>query len=116
MKTKLLRSLLIAAAIATTGAAGLATAGVDQPLRFLGNAAPAGTAFDKVIVLDDGVTSVNVTSGTTVKFVIGDRSFIWTFDNGAVRIFPFDLSRIAPEGFLKHKVVTYVADNPLFQA
>jgi hypothetical protein len=116
MKTKLLRSLLIAATIATTGTAGLATAAVDQPLSFLGTAAPAGAAVHKVIVLDDSVTSVNVTSGSTVKFVIGDRAFIWTFDNGMVRLFPFDLSRIAPEGFLKHKVVTYVSDNPLYEA
>jgi hypothetical protein len=114
MKTKLLRSLLLAASIAAAGTSSLASAAVDQPLSFLGTAAPAGTAVDQVIVLNDGVASVNVTSGSTVKFVIGDRSFIWTFDNGAVPLFAFDLNRIAPAGLLDHQVTTYVSYNPLY--
>jgi hypothetical protein len=115
MRTKLLRSILLAATIAAAGTTSLATAAVEQPLSFLGTAAPTGTAVDQVIVVNDGVTSVGVISGSTVKFVVGDRSFIWTFDNGAVRLFPFALNRIAPQGLLNHKIMTYVADNPLYQ-
>jgi hypothetical protein len=115
MKTKLLRSLILSATIATAVTAIPATAAVEQPLSFLGTAAPAGTAVDQVIALNDGVTSVAVTGGSTVKFVIGDRSFIWTFDIGGVRIFPFDLKRIAPAGLLNHKITTYVSDNPIYQ-
>lgn len=113
MKKTLLHSLLLAASI---GAASIVVpaAAADQTLSFLGTAAPGGSPVDQVIVIKDGDRFVNVTSGSTVKFVIGQQSFIWTFDNGAQRIFAFDLNRIAPAGLLSHQVTTYVADNPLY--
>jgi hypothetical protein len=113
MKNKLLPCLLLAASIAA-GTAGVAVAAVEQPLSFLGTAPPAGTPVDEVIVINDGDKYVTVTSGSTVKFVVGQQSFIWTFDNGPQRIFPFDLNRIAPSGLLTHQVTAYVSDNPLY--
>jgi hypothetical protein len=114
MKSKLLLSVLIASTLAAAGGASQAAA-VEQPLSFLGSAAPASAAVDRVIVLTDATRHVNVDGGSTVRFVVGDRSFVWTFQNGNVHLIPFDLARIAPEGLLKRPVRTYVSDNLLYQ-
>jgi hypothetical protein len=114
MKTKLLISVLIASTMAAAGAASQAAA-ASQPASFLGTAAPASAAVDKVVVITEATRYVNVTGGSTVRFVAGDRSFTWTFDNGNAHVVPFDLARVAPAGLLAHPVMTYVSDNPLYQ-
>ena len=102
--------LLLTALLLTTLAAGAA----EQPASFLGNAAPAQARADQVIVLTDATRFVNVTGGQTVRFVVGERSFAWTFENGTVHVALFDLARIAPKGVLNHCVTAYVADDPLY--
>jgi ABC-type amino acid transport substrate-binding protein len=93
----------------------IVTAGATpQPRAFLGNAAPAQAAADQVIVINDATRYVNVTGGQTVRFVVGDRSFTWCFQNGNAHVIPFDLQTIAPQGLLNHRIVAYVADNPLY--
>lgn len=87
---------------------------LEQPLSFLGNAAPAEAPVDKTIVITDQTRYVNVTGGTTVKFVVGNRSFNWSFQNAYMHLIPFDLRRIAPRDFLTHPVATYVAEDPLY--
>jgi hypothetical protein len=114
MKTKLLLSLLTASTLAGAAAGALA-AGPAQPASFLGKAAPNQTATDQVIVLTDATRYVNVTGGSTVRFVVGDKSFTWCFQNGSAQVVPFDLEQIAPQGFLNHRVTTYVSDNPLYR-
>jgi len=86
-----------------------------QPLSLLGNLAPANAPVDKVIVITDETSYVNVTGGTTVEFVVGKRSFNWSFQSSVTPIIPFDLRRIAPRGLLTHPVETYVAEDPLYQ-
>ncbi|MFL6673831.1 MAG: CzcE family metal-binding protein [Massilia sp.] len=113
MKTKLLLSVLIASTMAAASVA--SQAATPQPASFLGAAAPASAAVDKVVVITDATRHVNVTGGTTVRFVAGERSFTWTFENGNVHVMPFDLARVAPAGLLAHPVMTYVSDNPLYQ-
>lgn len=113
MTTKLLLPVLIATTLAA-GASGLAAA-AEQPCAFLGKAAPEQASADRVIVITDATRYVNVTGGQTVRFVVGDRSFIWCFQTGSAHVVPFDLQRIAPQGVLTHRVVAYVADNPLYQ-
>ena len=103
-------ALLLTALLATTLAAGAA----QQPASFLGNAAPAQASADRVIVLTDATRFVNVTGGQTVRFVVGQQSFAWTFQNGSAHVAPFDLEDIAPKGMLSHRVTAYVADNPLY--
>jgi hypothetical protein len=71
-------------------------------------------AADQVIVITDATRHVNVTGGQTVRFVVGDRTFTWCFQNGSAHVIPFDLQTIAPQGLLHHAVTTYVADNPLY--
>lgn len=109
MKTKLLLSLLIA----TTMATGLATAS-PQPDAFLGTAVAPQAQADRVIVITGATRFVNVTGGSTVRFVVGQHSFSWNFQTGTVHLAPFDLGRIAPPGLLDHAVTAYVADNPLY--
>ena len=112
MKTKLILPVLTAMTLAAASSA--AFAGV-QPADLRGNAAPAQAAVDQVIVVTDATRHVNVTGGSTVRFVVGDRSFSWTFQNGSAHVVPFDLALIAPPGLLNHRVTAYVSDNPLYQ-
>jgi hypothetical protein len=112
MTSKLLLPVVLATTLAA-GASGLAAA-APQPRAFLGNAAPAAAAADRVIVVTDATRYVNVTGGQTIRFVVGDRSFNWCFQNGSAHVIPFDLQAIAPQGLLHHRVTTYVADNPLY--
>jgi hypothetical protein len=112
MHTKLLLPVLTAMALAAASTAALASA---QPADFRGNAAPAQAAVDQVVVLTDATRHVNVTGGSTVRFVVGDRSFSWTFQNGSAHVVPFDLELIAPQGLLTHRITAYVSDNPLYQ-
>jgi len=112
MRTRLLLSLLIAGA--TAGAANVAAA-APQTDSFRGAAVSDQAAADQVIVLTDATRYVNVTGGSTVRFVVGDRSFTWSFQNGTAHVVPFDLEEIAPKGLLNHRITTYVSDNPLYQ-
>jgi len=113
MKTKLLLPLLTAMTLAAASTAALAGA---QPADFRGNAAPAqaAAAADQVIVITDATRHVNVTGGSTVRFVVGGQSFNWCFQNGSAHVLPFDLQQIAPQGLLTHSVTAYVSDNPLY--
>jgi hypothetical protein len=113
MKTKLLLPVLLATTLAAAGTTALAAS--SQPLSFLGNAAPAQAAVDQVVVITDATRYVNVTGGSTVRFVVGERSFTWSFQNGIAHVVPFDLERIAPKGLLNHPVTAYVSDNLLYQ-
>jgi hypothetical protein len=112
MNTKLLLPVLTAMTLAAAGTTALAAA---QPFDFRGNAAPAQAAVDQVIVITDATRHVNVTGGSTVRFVVGERSFSWSFQNGSAHVIPFDLELIAPKGLLNHPVTAYVSDNPLYQ-
>jgi type IV pilus biogenesis protein CpaD/CtpE len=112
MNTKLLLPVLTALTLAATGTAALAAA---QPADFRGSAAPAQAKADQVIVITDATRHVNVTGGSTVRFVVGERSFSWSFQNGSAHVLPFDLQLIAPQGLLNHRVTAYVSDNPLYQ-
>ncbi|WP_296943173.1 CzcE family metal-binding protein [uncultured Massilia sp.] len=111
MKTTLLFPVMLPVLLATTLAAGAA----EQPLDFAGNAVPRETRADQVIVITAATRHVNVTGGSVVRFVVGDRSFTWNFQNGVAHVVPFDLARIAPPGLVDHRVTTYVSDNPLYQ-
>lgn len=113
MKTRLLLPVLLAATLCAAGSAAFAS-GFEQPASFRGNAVPTGAAVDQVIVITDATRHVNVTGGSTVRFVIGDQSFTWCFQNGTAHVIPFDLAQIAPKGLVNHRITTYVSDNPLY--
>lgn len=111
MKTKLLLPLVTAMTLA---AAGTAFAGVTQE-QVRGAAVPTQTPADRVIVVDGNTRHVNVVGGSTVRFVVGNQSFTWNFQNGTANVIPFDLQLIAPKGLLDHAVTTYVSENPLYK-
>jgi hypothetical protein len=69
---------------------------------------------DQVVVVTDATRHVNVSGGSTVRFVVGGRAFTWTFQNGTANVVPFDLQLIAPQGVLTHPVTTYVSDSALY--
>ena len=71
----------------------------------------AGSLPARTIAISPDTKFVNVTGGETIRFQVGARSFVWTF-NGTRS--SFDLARVAPAGTLDHKITTYVADNPLY--
>jgi type IV pilus biogenesis protein CpaD/CtpE len=112
MHTKLLLPVLTAMTLAAASTAALAGA-LQSDLR--GKAVPAQAAVDQVIVITEATRHINVTGGSTVRFVVGERSFSWNFQNGSAHVVPFDLQAIAPEGLLNHPVTAYVSDNPLYQ-
>ena len=111
MKTKVIAVLttLTLAAASTAAFAGV------QQADLRGTAAPAQAAADQVVVVTDATRHVNVTGGSTVRFVVGGQSFTWSFQNGTAHVVPFDLELIAPKGTLTHPVTTYVSDSPLYQ-
>lgn len=92
----------------------LACAPINSSVRLdlLGDPAPVSGAT-KTIVITPETKYVNVTGGDIVKFVVGDKSFAWNFD-GMEEPAPFDLNLAAPAGILDHKVMVYVAPNPMY--
>ncbi len=71
------------------------------------------SAASRVIVITPATRAVNVTGGEIVKFVAGPRSFAWNF-NGSIFVNAFELNLAAPPGVLDHKVMAYVAPNPMY--
>jgi hypothetical protein len=113
MKPNLLLSVLMVATLTVADISAIAVA-ATQPNSLLGSAAPLAAAADQQIVITDSTRFVNVTDGSTVRFVVGDRSFNWSFQAGTPHVAPFDLDTIAPAGLLTHSVKVYVAANPLY--
>ena len=67
----------------------------------------------RVVAITPATRWVNVTSGETVRFVVGTRSFAWSFQSGPT-VSKFDLNLIAPAGLLDHPVSVYVAADPTY--
>lgn len=66
---------------------------------------------DRSIPLDSGTRWVNVTGGEKVRFVLGGQSFDWLFDTH-LSTPVFDLSDIAPKGFIDRSLKVYVSPDP----
>ena len=98
----------------TLAAASTAAVAGAQQADFRGKAVPSQAPADQVVVVTDATRHVNVTGGSTVRFVVGDKSFNWSFQNGTAQVVPFDLQQVAPQGVLTHPVMTYVSGNPLY--
>lgn len=106
-----MKKILITAATALIAGCA-ATIGTEPPLWLLGEASPNAPVV-KTIVIKPDTRWVNVIGGETVKFVVGDKSFAWTF-NGASSIRDFDLNRVAPAGTLDHRVTAYIGPDPRY--
>jgi hypothetical protein len=79
----------------------------------IGAPAAEQPAVQRTIAITPDTQFVNVTSGETVRFVLGARSFAWSFQSGPT-VSAFDLNLIAPPGMLTHPVKVYVAANPTY--
>jgi hypothetical protein len=64
-------------------------------------------AYGRTIEITGGTKWVNVNHGEVVRFVSNGREFTWYFD-GMSQPQPFDMSEIAPAGFVDHGVKVYV--------
>jgi heavy-metal resistance protein CzcE len=69
--------------------------------------AVVSAAYGRTIAITGDTKWVNVNHGEVVRFVADGREFTWYFD-GVSQPRPFDLSEIAPEGFVDHGVKVYV--------
>ncbi len=87
------------------------TVGMGQPGQ-LGEPAPVAAATRQVRIAPE-TNRVDVANGETVKFVVGSKSFAWTFD-GSPDGYAFDLQRVAPSVSLGHSVEANVAANPMY--
>jgi hypothetical protein len=64
-------------------------------------------AYGRTIDITGGTKWVNVNHGEVVRFVANGREFTWYFD-GMSQPRPFDITEIAPAGFVDHGVKVYV--------
>lgn len=104
------RILLIAGAVMLTVAA--AAAAADNDGDILGKAEPASGAA-RTIVIGSNIDYVNLERGEIVNFVVGDKSFAWSFATAGT-ISELDLNDIAPPGLLDHRVKAYIKRLPLY--
>ncbi|MFT5643041.1 MAG: hypothetical protein ACI83P_000577 [Janthinobacterium sp.] len=103
---------LIAIAIVLTASA----SAFSQPLQRVdqfGDAAPVSAAT-RTIVITSSTKYVNVTAGETINFIVGDKSFAWTFDGTSHSA--FNLERVSPANLINNKIVVYIAPNTLYVA
>jgi hypothetical protein len=84
----------------------------SKRVDLLGDPAPVSAAT-RAVVITRATHSVNVTGGEIIRFVVGDKSFAWNFDGGAM-VSAFELNLAAPPGVLDHKVMAYVAPDPRY--
>jgi hypothetical protein len=72
----------------------------------------------RTVRIDAKTRYVNVTANETVKFEADGKAFAITFNGSPATTFAFvpsvfDLNQLAPAGALNHKVMVYVAPDPL---
>jgi hypothetical protein len=79
---------------------------------FWGSPAPAAAAT-KTIVVGPETRHVNLIGGDIVRFVVGDKSFTWSFD-GAYFPAAVDISKVS-NGLLSRPLMAYVESNPMYQ-
>lgn len=106
---------LVSAAVGAALLAGCATSNDSAFTRrvdLLGTLA-TDQSGQRTIILSADTVSVNVTSGETVRFIVGERSFAWNFQVSPT-ITMFELNQVAPAGLLTHRVAVYVSINPLY--
>lgn len=70
-------------------------------------------AGQRTIAITADTVSVDVTGGETVRFIVGARSFAWSFQVSPT-VTMFDLNQVAPPGLLPRRIAVYVAPNPLY--
>ena len=103
---------LLAVAVILSGCAASDAGHLARRIDLLGTPA-TDQAGQRTIVITPETVSVDVTSGETVRFVVGARSFAWSFQVSPT-VTMFTLNQIAPPGLLARPIAVYVAANPLY--
>lgn len=106
MDRKFLIPMLLAGALAAC------TALAPPDARLLGSPAAPAAAARSIVVTPD-TRWVNVTGGEIIRFVVGENTFTWNFNNSPT-VSNFDLRQVAPAGLFDHQVQAYIAPNPLY--
>lgn len=84
----------------------------NKYVRLFGD--PATDAYaTRTIVITPETRYINAEGGEVIRFVVGDRSFAWSF-NVARTVKAFDLNDVAPPGLLQNKVRAYVSEDPKY--
>lgn len=78
--------------------------------QHFGNSVQAASA-ERTINLSSGKKYINVEQGEVVQFVKDGRTFTWRFDTLGTPV--FDLSEIAPAGFVGRGIKVYVSPDPI---
>ncbi len=106
-----MRKFILSGALALASAS-LALSACAADSSMLGQSEPAGYATRTVVVGPD-TTYINVDRGDVVKFVVGDKSFSWSFDTPST-ISEVTLNQVAPAGMLDHTVKAYIKRIPVY--
>jgi len=102
----------------TLSAASLSAGAALNPTDLFGEPAQAPSAeraiisavANRTITIDDKTKWVNVQHFEVIRFVSNGREFTWYFD-GMAQPRPFDLTQIAPAGFVGNSVTVYVSPS-----
>jgi hypothetical protein len=105
-------------AVLTLSAASLSAGAAPKPTDVFGEPAQAPSleraivtaVADRTIAVTGDTKWVNVNHGEVVRFVSNGQAFTWYFD-GMAQPRPFDLSEIAPAGFVNQGVTVYISPN-----
>lgn len=106
----------LAAALVLSGCAGVATGPGAQRIELLGTPVTGQSAVlasPRTITITPETRWINVTSGDTVRFIVGEQTFAWNFQVSAT-ITSFYLNQVAPPGMLARQIPVFVAPNPLY--
>src|SRR6266581_5840267 len=111
-----MKPLFRSIAVLTLSAASLSAGAALKPTDLFGERAQAPSseraiytaAAERTITIDDKTKWVNVNHYEVIRFASNGSEFTWYFD-GLAQPRPFDLSEIAPAGFVNHGVTVYVS-------
>lgn len=103
-----MKLLTIACAVALLSSCVTRTSYTD----LYGSAAPPDPT-QTTIRIEPGTRYVQIEGGQTVRFLVGDQAFAWSF-NVARTVHRFDLNAVAPPGLLDHTVTAMVAPDPKY--
>jgi hypothetical protein len=92
------------------GCAGVQNGG--DRIDLWGSPATAAAATKTIVVTPD-MTYVNLIGGDVVCFVVGNKSFTWSFD-GIYFPAAIDISKVS-NGLLQRPLIAYVEANPMYQ-
>lgn len=70
-------------------------------------------AAQRTIIIRPDTRYVNVEGGEIIRFLVGDKEFVWNF-YVAQTVHNFDLQEVAPPGVLDHQVQAYISPDPRY--